>query len=159
MQNILVLLDLCNLKGPSTENIDLDNLITFLEKRYSKTKLKIIVYNKFNTLGEAKEFRQEYPDIELKYIVKSSLKGDPDLDIAIALDAVVFKEKYDMLILGTGDADFVPLLDLLEEKKMRVELLSNKKSYALILSKHAQAITFLPDSVFKGGHNEQTNSK
>lgn len=52
-----------------------------------------------------------------------------DWDVGIAIDAVKLADKLDVIVLVTGDGDFIPLVKYLQENKgCRVELISFGKT-------------------------------
>ena len=52
-----------------------------------------------------------------------------DWDVGIAVDAIKLADKLDVVVLVTGDGDFIPLVQYLKENKgCRVELLSFKRT-------------------------------
>jgi len=52
-----------------------------------------------------------------------------DWDVGLAVDAIKLANKLDVVVLVTGDGDFIPLVQYLRENKgCRVELLSFKKT-------------------------------
>jgi uncharacterized LabA/DUF88 family protein len=52
----------------------------------------------------------------------STLKGN--VDVQIAVDAIVLSDRIDHLILGSGDGDFVYLVDALHRKGLEVTIVS-----------------------------------
>ncbi len=52
-----------------------------------------------------------------------------DWDVGLAVDAIKLADKLDVVVLVTGDGDFIPLVQYLKENKgCRVELLSFKRT-------------------------------
>jgi len=51
-----------------------------------------------------------------------------DWDVGIAMDCVRISAKLDVVVLVTGDGDYIPLVDYLKNSGVRVELLSYGKS-------------------------------
>lgn len=142
----LVVIDLCNIQGPTRKPVNLDSVLKFVKRHYRTADIR--VYNKFNSMREVAAFRQAFPELELSFVVtRSAFKGDPDLDVAITVDVMRLYKEYDRIVLCTGDADFVPLLDHLEREGVHTEIMANKKSFALSLSKHAKAVIFIPEEV------------
>jgi len=153
----LVLLDIENLKGKFNPEkvLDLQKLIRFVKKEFGKNS-KIVCYIKCASNEEVDKIRKSLGnDIELKYIIKNHFKGDPDLDVALAVDAMdaTLRCRVNHIILGSGDADYALLLDYLEREGIKIEILANKTSFALNLSKRASTIVFIPDECFTKGEN------
>ena len=68
---------------------------------------------------------------ELRIRMDGTAKGDWDMGIAI--DAVAIASKLDVVILVSGDGDFVPLVEMLKAQGCRVEVVSFEKSSAIEL--------------------------
>jgi len=60
-----------------------------------------------------------------------------DWDMGMAIDALSMAEKLDTVILGTGDGDFVPLVEYLRSKGCQVEVIAFGKSAAGVLREAA----------------------
>ena len=65
---------------------------------------------------------------EVKFIKVGANKKEPkgDLDVELALDAYRFSDKYDTLILCSGDSDFAYLVDLLKNAGKWIITLSTR---------------------------------
>lgn len=70
-------------------------------------------------------------------------EGDWDMDIAA--DMVRAWEGLDVLVLASGDGDFVPMLRLAQERGLRVEVVAFRESTAQALIDLADRYTNLPD--------------
>jgi uncharacterized LabA/DUF88 family protein len=68
-----------------------------------------------------------------------------DWDVGIAIDAVKLAPKLDTVILATGDGDFVPLIEYLENDGCQVEVISFGKSSSQKLKEAAHAFTDMCD--------------
>lgn len=51
-----------------------------------------------------------------------------DWDMGMAIDAITMADKLDAVVLGTGDGDFVPLVEYLRSRGCQVEVISFGKS-------------------------------
>ena len=47
-----------------------------------------------------------------------------DWDMQIAIDALALADKVDIMVILTGDSDFVPLVNALKSKGVKVEIIS-----------------------------------
>ncbi len=56
-----------------------------------------------------------------------------DWDVGIAVDVMRFASKLDVVVLATGDGDFVPLVEYLQYQGVQVEVIGFKESSAHIL--------------------------
>jgi uncharacterized LabA/DUF88 family protein len=68
-----------------------------------------------------------------------------DWDVGIAIDAVKMSPKLDTVILATGDGNFVPLIEYLENTGCQVEVISFGKSSSAKLKEAAHAFTDMCD--------------
>lgn len=82
-----------------------------------------------------KRLGYEIKSKELKIRLDGTAKGDWDMGIAI--DAIAIASKLDVVILASGDGDFVPLVEMLKAHGCKVEVVSFEKSTALELIKAA----------------------
>ncbi len=60
-----------------------------------------------------------------------SIKADWDMQIAI--DALALADKVDIMVILTGDSDFIPLVHALKSKGVKVEILSFNENTGLDL--------------------------
>jgi uncharacterized LabA/DUF88 family protein len=65
---------------------------------------------------------------DLKIRADKSSKGDWDMGIAI--DSISLSEKIDVLVLVSGDGDYVDLLNYLKSRGVKIEVISFPKSTA-----------------------------
>jgi len=63
---------------------------------------------------------------DLQVFAGGAKKGD--WDVGLAVDAIKFASKLDVVVLVSGDGDFVPLLEFLKSQGCQVEVLSFGKS-------------------------------
>lgn len=68
-----------------------------------------------------------------------------DWDVGLAIDAVKLAPKLDTVILATGDGDYVPLIEFLENIGCQVEVISFGKSSSAKLKEAAHAFTDMCD--------------
>ena len=51
-----------------------------------------------------------------------------DWDMQIAIDAIALADKVDVMVILTGDTDFVPLVHALKSKGVKVEVMSFRET-------------------------------
>ncbi len=68
-----------------------------------------------------------------------------DWDMGIAADIVRALDHFDVLVLASGDGDFTPIVQLVQEKGKRVEVLAFRESAAQSLLDAADRFLPLPD--------------
>ncbi|MEK7586913.1 MAG: NYN domain-containing protein [Patescibacteria group bacterium] len=127
---------------------DYEKLKTFLKTKFSASDLNIFYYTAYpkdgtrdySLSGRHKFFT--FLKKGLKYIVrKKELKRIPihndlgdsiqekgNMDVEITIDALHFKNKYDIAIFFTGDSDFLPLITYLKNDKKKVYVFSSKNN-------------------------------
>lgn len=70
---------------------------------------------------------------------------DGDWDMGIAADMVRALDQVDVIALASGDADFVPFVELAQQRGVRVEVLAFRDSTGQALLDAADAFTNLAD--------------
>ncbi|MEK7118578.1 MAG: NYN domain-containing protein [Patescibacteria group bacterium] len=83
-----------------------------------------------------------------------------DWDVGIAVDAIRLAPKLDTVILATGDGDFIPLVEYLQNQGCQVEVVSFGKSTSGKLKEAADDFFDLSDdpSAYLIGHSERRSS-
>ncbi len=89
--------------------------------------LRAIAYVAKSKTGEEAAFFDALKDMGIELKIKdvqefSSGAKKADWDVGIAVDAVKLGEKVDVIILMTGDGDFVPLVEYLHGRGVIVEV-------------------------------------
>jgi len=72
-------------------------------------------------------------ELKIIKIGKDSHRHKGSLDIELALDCYILKDKFDTLVLLSGDSDFAPLLDKLKEGRKRIIIVSTRGHVAVEL--------------------------
>ena len=80
--------------------------------------IKLIDWLSFNNFKVVTKSAMEYNNAD----GSSTLKGN--MDVRMALDAILMSERIDHFILGTGDGDFTCLVDELHRKGLEVSAIS-----------------------------------
>jgi uncharacterized LabA/DUF88 family protein len=96
--------------------------------------IRAVAYGIITTGGEEKKFLEilgkqgfEVKTKELQVFPGGAKKGD--WDVGLAVDSIKMADKLDVIILVTGDGDFIPLVRYLQENKgCLVELVSFSQS-------------------------------
>ncbi len=84
---------------------------------------------------------------DLQVFAGGMKKGD--WDVGMAIDAVKWADKLDVVVLVTGDGDFVPLVRYLQENKAcQVEIMSFLSSSSSKLIEEADEFTDLSDKKY-----------
>ena len=68
-----------------------------------------------------------------------------DWDVGIAIDAVKLSPKLDTVIIASGDGDYIPLIEFLQNTGCQVEVISFGKSSSGKLKEAADAFTDMCD--------------
>lgn len=95
---------------------------------------------------------------ELQEFWGGAKKGD--WDVGMAVDAIRLAPKLDTVILATGDGDFIPLVEYLQNQGCQVEVVSFGKSTSGKLKEAADDFFDLSDnpSAYLLGHRERRSS-
>ncbi len=121
----------------------------------SRKLIRAVAYGIITTGGDEKRFLErlakqgfEVKTKELQIFPGGAKKGD--WDIGLAVDAIKMADKLDVVILVTGDGDFIPLIRYLQENKgCLVELISFAKSTSGKLIENADDYTDLSKNTGK----------
>ena len=92
-----------------------------------------------------RRFGYEIKSKDLKERADGSAKGDWDMGIAI--DSISIAPRLDTVVLISGDGDFVPLVELLQARGCRVEVLAFERSTAVELKEAADFYTAIEESL------------
>jgi len=115
-----------------------------------RTLIRAIAYVISTESGEEKNFFEaltkmgiETKTKDLQIFADGAKKAD--WDVGIAVDAIKLAPKLDTVVLVTGDGDFVPLIQYLEQHGIQVEVISFGKSSSGKLKEATQAFTDMSD--------------
>ncbi|HDQ22857.1 MAG TPA: NYN domain-containing protein [Candidatus Uhrbacteria bacterium] len=117
--------------------------------------IRAVAYGIITTGGEESKFLEtlekqgfEVKTKELQIFPGGAKKGD--WDVGLAVDAIKTADKLDVIILVTGDGDFIPLVRYLQENKgCLVELVSFAKSTSSKLLEVVDDYTDLGSNISK----------
>ncbi|MFA5133349.1 MAG: NYN domain-containing protein [Patescibacteria group bacterium] len=109
---------------------------------------RAIAYVVKTKTGEEKPFFEalgkigiETKEKELQIFFGGAKKAD--WDVGLAVDAIVFSEKVDTIVLVTGDGDFQPLVEYLKRKGVYVEVMAFKETASSKIVESSDAFTDL----------------
>jgi len=135
-QRTVVLIDVQNLyhsaKNIYHTRVNFEKLLE--EARAGRKLIRAIAYSIKTETEEEKPFFHALRNIGIEVKMKplqiflgGMKKGD--WDVGIAVDAIKFSDYVDVIVLVTGDGDFVPLVQYLKNAKpVRVEVMAFDKS-------------------------------
>ena len=111
-----------------------------------RTLVRAIAYVISTESGEEKNFFEALTKIGIETKVKDlQVFADgakkADWDVGLAIDAVKLAPRLDTVILASGDGDYVPLIQFLENQGCQVEVISFGKSSSAKLKEAAHAFT------------------
>lgn len=111
-----------------------------------RTLVRAIAYVIATESGDEKNFFEALTKMGIETKVKdlqifSDGAKKADWDVGIAVDAIKLSPKLDTVVLVTGDGDFVPLIQYLEQHGIQVEVISFGKSSSGKLKEATQAFT------------------
>ena len=72
-----------------------------------------------------------------------------DWDVGLAVDAIRFAHKLDAIVIASGDGDFIPLVEYLQNLGVQVEVVAFGKSSSLKLKEAADQFIDLSDDPHK----------
>ena len=104
-----------------------------------------------------RRFGYEIKIKDLKERDDGSAKGDWDMGIAI--DSISIAPRLDAVILISGDGDFVPLVEMLQARGCRVEVLAFERSTASELKEAADLYTRIEESLLLKDRNRKNSNR
>lgn len=115
-----------------------------------RTLIRAIAYVISTESGDEKNFFEALTKMGIETKVKDlQIFADgakkADWDVGIAVDAIKLAPNLDTVVLVTGDGDFVPLIQYLEQHGIQVEVISFGKSSSGKLKEATQAFTDMGD--------------
>jgi uncharacterized LabA/DUF88 family protein len=115
-----------------------------------RTLVRAIAYVISTESGDEKNFFEALTKMGIETKVKDlQIFADgakkADWDVGIAVDAIKLAPKLDTVVLVTGDGDFVPLIQYLEQHGIQVEVISFGKSSSGKLKEATNAFTDMGD--------------
>ncbi len=134
-QRVGVFLDAQNLyhsaKNLHQGRVNFDNVLA--DALSDRQLVRAIAYVITTETGEEKSFFDALTKIGIETKTKdlqifSSGSKKADWDVGLAIDAVKLASKLDVVVLASGDGDFVPLIEYLKMNGCQVEVISFGKS-------------------------------
>lgn len=134
-QRVVVLIDVQNLyhsaKHLYNARVDFKQVLNLgINKR---TLIRSFAYVIRTKSGEEKSFFDALTSLGIETRIKDLQeyqggfkKGD--WDVGIVIDAIRLSRNVDSIVLVTGDGDFIPLVEYLQNKGIRVEVIAFKRS-------------------------------
>lgn len=134
-QRVAVLIDVQNLyhsaKHLYKSRVDFKQVLNLA--RSKRDLIRSFAYVIKTKSGEEKSFFEALTNLGIETRIKDLQeyqggfkKGD--WDVGLVIDAVRLSNSVDSIVLVTGDGDFVPLVNYLQNKGIRVEVIAFKRS-------------------------------
>lgn len=119
---------------------------------------KISLSNLFKTHPN-KEFLKQLDSVTKKLLFKEVKKLEKEgfrlylpkanFDVEMALDLLLFRKKFDVFIIFSGDSDLLSVVNFLKSKGKKVIIISGKKYLSGELAKVADKFIFLDELYYK----------
>lgn len=93
-----------------------------------------------------REFGYRVKEIKLKILSDGTREGD--WDIGITVDVMKTAPRLDIVVLASGDGDFIPLVEELQENGCRVEVMAFRCNLSAALAEVADEVILLDDQYF-----------
>lgn len=125
----------------ATEDRELIHAISYTVERENEATARPFIY-KLSTLG----FKVRRMNLTLHYVTeggKAIYEGN--WDMGIVADMVRLMDHLDTVVLGSGDGDFTDIVEVLQERGKRVEVIAFREHTAQKLIDAADRFTHLPD--------------
>ncbi len=129
--------------------------------------IRAIAYTATSKTGEEKGFLGALTangiDVKSKDVIEfASGERKADWDVGIAVDAIKFSDRADVVILVSGDGDFVPLVEYLKNKGIIVEVAAFTESTSKLLKESVDDyfdISEHADELLMTGGNRRASSQ
>jgi uncharacterized LabA/DUF88 family protein len=100
--------------------------------------IRAVAYTATSKTGEEKGFLGALTangiEVKSKDVIEfSSGERKADWDVGIAVDAIKFSERADVIIIVSGDGDFIPLVEYLKNKGIVIEVAAFAESTSKLL--------------------------
>ncbi|HEX2863731.1 MAG TPA: NYN domain-containing protein [Deinococcales bacterium] len=125
----------------ATRDRDLIRAVSYVVEREGDTSSWPFIY-KLSTLG----YKVRRMNLHVHHTTESGKTiWEGNWDMGICADMVRLAEHLDIIVLGSGDGDFMDILDVLMERGKRVEVIAFKETTAQRLIDGVDRFTHLPD--------------
>ncbi|WP_412028416.1 NYN domain-containing protein [Deinococcus yunweiensis] len=125
----------------ATRDRELVHAISYTVEREGEATARPFIY-KLSTLG----FKVRRMNLTLHHVTDG---GKPiyegNWDMGIVADMIRMMDSMDIIVLGSGDGDFTDIVEVLQERGKRVEVISFREHTAQKLIDAADRFTHLPD--------------
>jgi len=133
--------------GENTK-IDYRKLLKVAENKRDFAKVEAKAYIPIMEIEKSQTFIStlEYLGYKVKISQITGKEGmlvGTNMDVELAIDVVRKMDTFDTFVLVSGDSDFAPLLEFLNEKGKTVEVVSFRSGFSEKLRPHCMAVRFL----------------
>jgi uncharacterized LabA/DUF88 family protein len=161
-QRIAVLLDSSNLYHIARRRKVKINHAKLLERLNGRQIVRSILYRAGDNSDREKPFLKKMKglgfEVKSKDLKTYGKKKKGNVDVDMAIEAVSLSEKVDVIVLGSGDGDFVPVVKYLQAKGVKVELIAFKGCGTSVALREA-VDSFIPiteDMLFRRAPEDST---
>ena len=124
-----------------TDDRDLLRAVSYVVERESDTSAWPFIY-KLSTLG----YKVRRMTLQVHHTTETGKTiWEGNWDMGICADMVRLADHLDVIVLGSGDGDFLDILEVLMERGKRVEVIGFKETTAQKLIDGVDKFTHLPD--------------
>ena len=125
----------------ATEGRELVHAISYTVEREGEATARPFIY-KLSTLG----FKVRRMNLTLHHVTEGGkLIYEGNWDMGIVADMVRMMDSMDVIVLGSGDGDFTDIVEVLQERGKRVEVIAFREHTAQKLIDAADRFTDLTD--------------
>lgn len=130
--------------------------------------IRAVAYAATSKTGEEKGFLGALAangiDVKSKDVIEfASGERKADWDVGIAVDAIKFSDRADVIILVSGDGDFIPLVEYLKNKGIIVEVAAFAESTSKLLKEvvddYYDISAHADEMLMTGGNRRVTHSQ
>lgn len=120
--------------------IDQKKLFNYLRRKFNVSKA-FFYYGKDDENKKQEKFLKKLEDfgfsLRVKQVKRYGRRMKANCDVDLTMDILIFMDKYQQAIILSGDGDFLPLYQFIQEKGKRVTIIGSAKNTAREVKKFA----------------------
>lgn len=128
--------------------IDFTKLLALAVKGRKLSKVEAVAHVVTDYTEMSRDFLGKIRRIGYRVMLdRATRKGESQVDVKLSVDIFRNLKNFDIFVLGTGDGDFIELVNLLRERGKQVEVICVRGDIDRKYIEVADAITFINEDV------------
>lgn len=130
------------------KRIDFKELLALAVRNRELSKVQAVAHVVTNYTEMSRDFLGKIRRLGYRVMLdRATHKGASKVDVTLSVDIFRNLDSFDICVLGTGDGDFIELVNLLRERGKRVEIICVRSDIDRKYIEVADAITFINEDV------------